>query len=324
MKDFILKIKGLINENKQLTSTVLKGVLAIIVFIISVGIFLVYLENKEEVKVDNDTEIEEEIENEDIDDEINEEVDEKDSNLINWKQFQEKYNLTKGNYLELEKIYQNEFVTTKLFKTMNLVNADENYTFNLRIPSVSFSDEFISKMELETLKYYNDAIEYNNKLIEANLNNEDYGGNTFLEIDYYTYSKDNLISIVTELYSGIWASEPGYDYSIYNLDGNAKKSITDDELLAKFNINREDFNSELVKKVRYHVFYQIFEYNVYDENGETEGINESDVINKYNEEIAKANTWRIFIDQDQDLSVMVPLAYNSHQQPFFIKVIDNI
>jgi hypothetical protein len=321
MKDFILKIKGLINENKQLTSTVLKGVLAIIVFIISVGIFLVYLENKEEVKVDNDTEIEEEIEDEDIDDEYNEEIDEK---RISWEEFKVKYDVEEENSLIIDIIHQNKYVDPLSFKTLKLVYDDisYSYTFTFRIPNVTFTDEETLKMKQDNLKTYNDSIKSVNDLIAAEENRENYDDIMwFSEIDYSTYIKNDLFSIIMKHKDGPWGSEYNLFYDIYNFDGNEKKSITDDELLSKFNITREDFNDELIKKTRNSVMKQIF----WDKsNFGDDRISETSVINEYNKVIAEASTWRIFIDQDQDLSVYVPIAYNTHQQPFFVKVIDNI
>jgi hypothetical protein len=319
MKDFILKIKGLINENKQLTSTVLKGVIAIIVFIISVGIFLVYLENKEEIKVDGNTENQEE---ENIDEELEEEI---NKQLITWAEFRIKYNLEGSyhDYIELADIYQNKYVEPLAFKTLKLVdeNISYSYTFTFRIPNVTFTDEATLKMKQDNLQEYDDSIKSVNDILAAKEKSGEYDGMWFSEIDYHTYIKNDLFSIVMIYNGGPIASEWGKYYNIYNFDGNAKKSITDDELLAKFNITREDFNVQLVEKVRNSVFQQIFwDMSSFDEYA----VNELDVVNEYNKVIKESSTWRIFIDQDQDLSVFVPVAYNTHQQPFFVKVIDNI
>jgi hypothetical protein len=316
MKDFILKTKTLISENKQLTITIAKGIIAIMIFIISVAIFLVYLGTKEDSKTNDEIENKEEIEDEENENEVEE-------TGISWEEFKTKYNLIETERLELAEMYENKYVKPLLVKTFEI----ENLNFNtLRIPEVTFSDDLIEEMKENNLKKYNDAIKYIDDVIAVNEAGEDNGGMPIMAINYHTYTKGDLFSIIMNIKAGWMQSSYEEYYNIYNLDGAAKRNITDEELLSKLNITREEFNEELITKVRNQLMTQVFFY--YDVFSETDTFNEQDVIDTYNQILDEKNTWKIFIDQDQGLSVLVPVSpifeTAEFMSPFIVKVIDNI
>jgi hypothetical protein len=321
MEKIILKIKELINGDEQKNITVLNLLAAISFFLFSITTLIVSLENLKTLETNNNIENKEEIlteEKEEDNEEIDEEQEEYEQ-VMSWEEFQIKYNVEDIEPFVLEEIYQNQFVSPLSVKTFEI----ENFRFNtLRIPEVTFSDDVIIEMKNNNLYKYNEATKYIDEIIAKG---EENAGMPFNIINYYTYTKGSLFSIIIEENSGWSGSSFKTNYAVYNFDGEFKKSISSDELLANFNISREQFNNELVKKVRNSLLTQIYFYWLHSDSNK---FDESDVMSTYNEMLLQKDSWEIFIDQDQDLSVVVPVLapFDSQEflNPFIIKVIGNI
>jgi len=145
-------------------------------------------------------------------------------------------NIVDENF-ELEKVNEDkDWVYLTEYKTLKLVEKD----YELDLLTINVNSEDVENVNLELKRFvinsYNEYEIYDNLLVQGNV------------ITYKYYVTDNYISVIQNYYMTVDTMVGDKKENLYVIDLSTGKTISNEELLSKFNLTIDDIYNTIEKE----------------------------------------------------------------------------
>ena len=160
------------------------------------------------------------------------------------------------NYAELESNFDEIFTNTInkestakqdinydeiIYCAYNIQNSDENYNIDAKIPLFKIKNEITKEINQEIYNTFAKTIK--NIVLEKD-------GYATFNLDYVAYVNNNILSLVIKCTYKDGSNPQRKIIQTYNYDINSNKLIDINEMLGYKNLNKEDVEEKVLKKVK--------------------------------------------------------------------------